>query len=40
MNLIDGFGQGTVDLQGVRTNAHLGSLSDGQWSTLQAVGDL
>ncbi len=40
MNLIDGLGQGTGDLQGVRTNAHLGSLSDSQWQTLQSVGDL
>ena len=40
MNLIDGLGQGTGDLQGVRTNAHLGSLSDSQWQTLQTVGDL
>ena len=40
MNLIDGLGQGTGDLQSVRTNAHLGALSDSQWSTLQSVGDL
>jgi ABC-type nitrate/sulfonate/bicarbonate transport system substrate-binding protein/outer membrane protein OmpA-like peptidoglycan-associated protein len=40
MNLIKGLGQGTGELQGVRTNAHVGSLSDGQWNTLQAVGDL
>ncbi len=40
MNLIEGLGQGTVDLQGVRTNVHLGALSDDQWNTLRAVGDL
>ena len=40
MNLIEGLGQGTGGLQGVRTNAHLGSLSDDQWNTLQSVGDL
>ena len=37
---IDGLGQGTSDLQGVRTNAHLGKLSDSQWGSLRAVGDL
>ena len=37
---IDGFGQGTSDLQGVRTNAHLSKLSDSQWGSLRAVGDL
>ena len=40
MNLIEGLGQGTGDLQGVRTNTHLGVLSDDQWKTLQSVGDL
>ena len=40
MNLIEGLGQGTGDLQGVRTNANLGALSDEQWKTLQSVGDL
>ncbi|MEE2947413.1 MAG: OmpA family protein [Verrucomicrobiota bacterium] len=40
MNLIDGLGQGTGDLQSVRTNAQLGMLSDSQWSILQSVGDL
>ena len=37
---IDGLGQGTGDLQGVRTNAHLRKLSESQWSSLRAVGDL
>ena len=37
---IEGLGQGTSDLQGVRTNAHLGKLSDSQWGSLRAVGDL
>ncbi|HAH99478.1 MAG TPA: hypothetical protein DCO70_09075 [Verrucomicrobiales bacterium] len=37
---IDGLGQGTSDLQGVRTNAHLGKLSENQWGSLRAVGDL
>ena len=37
---IDGLGQGTGDLQGVRTNAHLRKLSERQWSSLRAVGEL
>lgn len=37
---IDGLGQGTQDLQAVRTNAHLGKLSESQWGNLRAVGDL
>ncbi|MBO61482.1 MAG: hypothetical protein CMO63_05880 [Verrucomicrobiales bacterium] len=37
---IDGLGQGSGDLQGVRTNAHLGKLSESQWKSLRAVGDL
>ena len=40
MNLIEGLGQGTGDLQSVRTNANLGAISDDQWKTLQSVGDL
>ena len=39
-NLIAGLGQGTKDLQGVRTNIQLGKLSESQWSSLRAVGDL
>lgn len=39
-SLIAGLGQGTTDLQGVRTNAQLGKLNESQWDTLRAVGDL
>ena len=39
-SLISGLGQGTTDLQGVRTNAQLGKLNESQWDTLRAVGDL
>ena len=39
-NLIAGLGQGTKDLQGVRTNIQLGKLSESQWSSLRTVGDL
>ena len=39
-SLIAGLGQGTTDLQGVRTNAQLGKLNESQWSSLRSVGDL
>ena len=39
-SLIAGLGQGTTNLQGVRTNAQLGKLNESQWDTLRAVGDL
>ena len=39
-NLIAGLGQGTTDLQGVRTNAQLGKLNESQWGGLRSVGDL
>jgi outer membrane protein OmpA-like peptidoglycan-associated protein len=39
-SLIAGLGQGTTDLQGVRTNAQLGKLNESQWGSLRAVGDL